>query len=780
MQILPLFKTRRNVHPPRIPVYFPLGNIENRGVQDGGCLCGLKTGWAKKSRGDEEKMTAHPFNVVEQVTRSRLFNTVKNVEALRSSLSRFQSMDEKLEWMQKDSRVQEAFGRYPDVVYILSQSGLEEAFVLSLVVLFGQFDRLFNGVEKVDNRLDAIRELLDLLVTTERFYSPIGGLLGYYVQVLHLLSSGKEESFPDLFPPPLCDMREKTQEVWRYCYEGTARLGESAQIFTVGGAGERLRLIDPDTKEPLPVARLVFGGRTLLEWLFRDLEALEYWHYRAFGKQISVPILLMTSKEKNNDVQIEMLCREHAWFGKPSDQIFHVVQSLVPVVAADGQWVCTQPLTLMAKPGGHGVIWKLAHDAGAFEWLANRNISSAVVRQINNPLAGLDHTLFSFLGMGIHEKKAFGFTSCPSHPGFAEGLNVLIVSRAKSAGISNIEYTKFGALQKVNPHLMEGSCPANTNILFANLKEVTKALKKLPIPGMVVNAKCEADILEGGQSVRRPVARLESMMQNIADAMEVPVSMPLAMAGLSKELPTFLALYERGKVMSVTKRLLTPGQSPYETPESCLYDWYVACRKLLSENCLFELPSTQSLEQFLEQGPNATFFFHPALGPFWEVIGQKLSGGRLFAGAELELEIAELFARNLSVRGTFRILCEEVVGRNDKEGRRHFRPDVGRVLLENVSIENEGILSSSLSDHVTRTVARDSSCTIRLMGASELVACNITIRGFFALTVRDGTRVTLRQTPTGGIEAIEEPYMAPSWRYSVDWTPGAAPRLIKS
>ena len=88
----------------------------------------------------------------------------------------------------------------------------------------------------------------------------------------------------------------------------------------------------------------------------------------------------------------------------------------------------------------------------AAEWLAKKNISSVVVRQINNPLAGLDHTLFSFLGMGLHEKKAFGFVACPHHPGFAEGLNVLAVSKNKTAGISNIEYTKFGALQKRNPH----------------------------------------------------------------------------------------------------------------------------------------------------------------------------------------------------------------------------------------------------------------------------------------------------------------------------------------
>jgi hypothetical protein len=724
-------------------------------------------------------MTIHPFDAVEQVTKTRLYGALKKVESLRSLLSRFPSIDERLEWMQKEIRVREAFARFPEVAYILSQGNLEEAYVLALAVFLDQFDRLFAGYETLDDKMGSVKRLLDLLVTTERFYQPIGGLLGYYGHVLHLLVLGKEELFPDLFPPPLSDMREKTKKVWRYCYEGALHVGESTQIFTVGGAGERLRLIDPDTKEPLPVARLVFGGRSLLEWLFRDLEALEYWHFRAFGKQVSLPVVLMTSKEKNNDEQIEMLCREHAWFGKSQDLIMRIVQPLVPVVATDGQLVCTGPLELMSKPGGHGVIWKLAHDSGVLEWLAKRHISSAVVRQINNPLAGLDHTLYSFLGVGVHEKKAFGFVSCPSHPGFAEGLNVLVVGKNKSATISNLEYTKFEALHKVNPHLMEGSCPANTNILFANLKEISRAITKLPIPGMVVNAKCEADMIEGEQRIRRPVARLESMMQSIADAMAIPVESPIDMEKLSLELPTFLTLYDREKVMSVTKRALVSKQQPYETPESCLYDWYKATRRLLQEACLFDLPPLQSLDRFLEEGPNSSFFFHPALGPLWEVIGQKILYGKLFPGAELEFEIAEVFVRNLSVRGAFRILSEEVVGRNDIQGKRHFRSDVGRVLLENVSIDNEGLLPCSISDHLKRSVLRESPCTIRLMGASELIARDIVIRGYYALTVHDGTKVTLRQANNGGIEEIVEPYVTPSWHYSVEWEPDDAPRLIK-
>ncbi len=41
------------------------------------------------------------------------------------------------------------------------------------------------------------------------------------------------------------------------------------------------------------------------------------------------------------------------------------------------------------------------------------------------------------------------------------------------------------------------------------------------------------------------------------------------------------------------------------------------------------------------QGPGFIFLFHPALGPLWDVISQKVVGGSLAQGGELVLELAE-------------------------------------------------------------------------------------------------------------------------------------------
>jgi UTP---glucose-1-phosphate uridylyltransferase len=67
-----------------------------------------------------------------------------------------------------------------------------------------------------------------------------------------------------------------------------------------------------------------------------------------------------------------------------------MVQPLVPVIDVDGQFAINRPLELTLKPGGHGVIWKLADESGSLEWLTSLGIHSAVIRQVNNPLAGLD------------------------------------------------------------------------------------------------------------------------------------------------------------------------------------------------------------------------------------------------------------------------------------------------------------------------------------------------------------------------------------------------------
>lgn len=706
-----------------------------------------------------------------------LLSAIACVEKVRAALSSFSDARSRLLWMR--SQMEGAFDRYEEIKKFALQASEEQLHVLGLSILVGQFDHIFQGVERVSNPVEAISKLVSLLVETDKFYAPMGGLLGYYEAVLRLLLFDDKVRMPSCFPPLFTDMRKKTKEVWHAIYEGVRRLNETAEIYTVGGAGDRLRLIDEATKEPVPVARLEFCRRTLLEWLFRDLQAREYWFFRAFGGQISLPVLLMTSKEKNNDFHIANMGAEHHWFGKAKDHVRCIVQSLVPLVSNDGKWVCSGPVELMAKPGGHGVIWKLAHDDGAFSWLRKQGVTALIIRQINNPLAGLDHALSALLGHGLSEHKAFGFAGIERIPGLAEGLLVLMLKehgKRVDCSISNIEYTKFANLVKEHADLLEnGICPANTNTLYANLSRIESALEVLPIPGIVVNAKTNVDVMEGSVCTKQIAARLESTMQNIADALADTLSQPYA----GQPLSTFVNMYDRSTFFSVTKKAFQPGQSVLETPEKCFYDWYVACHKLLREYCGFSVPDVISLEYFLQVGPNCIFFFHPALGPFWEVIAQKVAGGKIAEGSELELEIAEVYLRDLHLRGSFRLLADSPTGLPDSNGVVHYSKDVGRAFLNNVTIENEGIQPSFIR-HMKRTHERSLGATIRLEGVSEVVGENICIRGPFDLTVPHGKRARLTQSVEGDVDVVFEEYREPSWIYTVGWDDGRAPVLTPS
>ena len=53
---------------------------------------------------------------------------------------------------------------------------------------------------------------------------------------------------------------------------------------------------------------------------------------------------------------------------------------------------------------------------------------------------------------------------------------------------------------------------------------------------------------------------------------------------------------------------------------------------------------TGDVQQYLERGPGFIFLFHPALGPLWDVISQKIRGGSLSDHSELVLEVLAPFA----------------------------------------------------------------------------------------------------------------------------------------
>lgn len=409
--------------------------------------------------------------------KSDLEKLLETAERLRESLKQIPTIGKKFSYIEASTTIQELLIEIPQLGQIV-EGGIRRKYLLFLFLYLDRSRDLITQIIRLGDAPRRIASLVDRLEKTEAFYESIGGMLGYYCAIIQLLLAPDTIQEAYFEPPPALDCTTTSPFLWKACYEGASRLSDAAEIYAVGGAGDRLKLHDAMTGEPLPVAALRFGGRTLIEWLFRDLLSREYWHYRLFGKQVRVPVLIMTSEEKNNDREIRLLMERHRWFHRGKKSVFIVAQPLVPAVTTSGHFAFNESFELVSKPGGHGVVWKLFQDAGVFNVLVKRGISYLLVRQVNNPISGLDHVLMSFFGMGMNLKKTFGFVGCPRRPGFAEGMLALCRKPPNPVCIANIEYTEFDALQKQLSDKLKENCPANTNILFCFNSRDSKGFTK--------------------------------------------------------------------------------------------------------------------------------------------------------------------------------------------------------------------------------------------------------------------------------------------------------------
>ncbi len=68
------------------------------------------------------------------------------------------------------------------------------------------------------------------------------------------------------------------------------------------------------------------------------------------------------------------------------------------------------------------------------------------------------------------------------------------------------------------------------------------------------------------------------------------------------------------------------------------------------------------------QGPGFIFLYHPALGPLWDVISQKVVGGSLAPRSELVLELAEARLLDVHVDGSLQVGARVLAGCGCRQG----------------------------------------------------------------------------------------------------------------
>ena len=453
---------------------------------------------------------------------------------------------------------------------------------------------------------------------------------------------------------------------------------------------------------------------------------------------------MMTSEVNGNADHIRAICSENHWFGRPKASFRFFKQPSVPTFTQEGKWCLKSPGKLLLRPGGHGVIWTLAAREGVLDWLQSLGKKKLLVRQINNPMAAIDSGLLGFLGVGWRQNKVFGFASCPRLVDAQEGMNVVKVfldGSDRKAVLTNIEYcdfAHFGIEDKPETETSRSSrFPSNTNILFVDLKAAIAAVKQSPLPGLLINFR-EMEYFDGQEIKKNQVARLEATMQNLADCFatkkeekEIP----------TKKLSSYLTFNERRKTISTAKRKKNLNGSLVETPDGCYYDFLQNAHELLEKHCAIQLPPLADEKTFKCCGPSFLLSYHPALGPLYSIIGQKVHGGRFAPGSELHLEIADLEIATLELKGSLLITATSIMGHTDDKGQLYYSNRTGQCILRRVRVENRGIDWND--DHLfwKHDVKRSESLQIELQGHAQFVAEDVTLKGDQHIIVPDGMRV---------------------------------------
>lgn len=704
-------------------------------------------------------------------------------------------------------------GEFPEVVGSLSERGALKSAFYSLVEMIEGLDG--NSGDKgsghdgfSSEEIKALRGLLKTLGEMEKFYNCIGGIVGYQIVALELLEksatyAGEITNFPphsnvrltetqflEIHPPRVLDLSEDAEYASQAALWGLEGLPELGEIYPLGGSADRLGLVDAESGECLPAAMLPFCGRTLLEGLIRDLQAREFLYFKLHGKQCITPVAIMTSSAKNNHKRVTSLCETLSWFGRGRSRFRLFEQPLVPAVSAeDGQWLVIRKFMPVCKPGGHGVIWKLACDKGIFQWFYDHQRKGATIRQVSNVVAATDLTLLALAGIGLRHGKKLGFASCERNLGATEGINVLIEKKDNGMwkyGLSCIEYTefdKFGISEGLlSSHGLQDKFPANTNIMYVDLPSaelIGSSNDKTSLPGLVLNIKKPIMFADQfGIQHRVSGGRLECTMQNIADNFFSTYSSPCS-EGVEDLLDTFIVYNERRKVTSsAKKKRKNMDSSLHQTPDGALLDILRNAHDILSK-CDINIPLIEGNDKYVDSGPPFLIFLHPALGPLWEVTRQKFHGGSISEGSELQIEVAEFLWRNVQLDGSMIIVAENILGTTkvDESGEAivQYGLRCGRCKLQNVEVQNEGIdWGSDDNTYWMHDVHRCESLKIVLHGNAEFEATDVVIKGNHIFEVPNGYKLKITSGNSGlAVECnpIEEHLMncgSWCWNYNIN------------
>lgn len=676
--------------------------------------------------------------------------------SLIQKLHKARSFTQKKEILWKEENCIQFFAKNASFLHFLKSLNDEKAYLLSSLITLDQGDNFFSSFELVPSYGKKIEELVHLLKEIDEFYASIGGIIGYHLGFLALLKETKTKNATiHLHKPFFLDCRARTPSIDSLIEIGLKNLTKTAFIFPIGGSSDRFNLQDKKTHQNLPLAFFNFAGMNLLEHLIYQTSAWESLYFQTFHKKITCPIVFMTSEAKNNRKKIIEFCKNNDYFHRDPESFFFCHQPSVPVISESGRWILDEPLTPSMKPGGHGALWKVLQDQKGFDFLLHAGCKYALIRQINNPIAGLDYGLITLLGYGVKHQKLFGFSTCNRQVKSASGMLVLkevenfkkTSSKKKEYYYSNIEYsdfTKWGIEDKpLTPGGKDSEFPANTNVLFADLMAIQEETKKNPLPGIILNLKSKSTYTNSqGIKIEEKTGRIELCMQNIADGLisNEDFSSP----NFPNKLKSFLIYQKNEKALSPIKHPYVPDSSFHETPEKCFYDLLSLYYDLLKK-CQITLPDFLNEKDYIQKGPNFVIYLSPFLGPLFSQIEKKIFKGCFKEGFHLDLTIQDLNLFNLNLEGT---LC--IHAKN---------PTKAKCVLENVNVINKGTLWKNSSSFIQKELKSKEALKIDLNEGSEFVAHDASFKANNHFIVPANKRMVVKMQDdklVSKLESLEE------------------------
>ncbi|MBM3184063.1 MAG: hypothetical protein FJZ64_02005, partial [Chlamydiae bacterium] len=192
---------------------------------------------------------------------------IESLSYLSEILQKATSSQSKLALLNAVPSVREYLEKHPYLGAILNDFPIEGEAVCKQLIAIGQLDRFMDFASM---KTTSFRDFVYQLIEVDRFYRELGGIVGYQKKILELLQSNggvAHQEISQFRAPTFIDITEATEEVLEAIEWGIRSLPLMVEMYPMGGAADRLHLVDETTGQELPAVKLGYAGRPLFEGL---------------------------------------------------------------------------------------------------------------------------------------------------------------------------------------------------------------------------------------------------------------------------------------------------------------------------------------------------------------------------------------------------------------------------------------------------------------------------------------------------------------------------------